>query len=892
MTNNISSTSAFNNTLLEGKIDPTITVICLTSSGKEDLSDTVQKIEKSCKKYGVKFHAILTNYAYIDESKIKSNLVKIQNIDGKGTEAEINPKNTVCFSRGGVINTQIGSALLTILENSGTFVINEKRAMELCANKLSTAIELERLKIQVPKTAYVANESSIKLALNKIGNKFPVVVKTLTGAEGIGVSIIDSYTSLKSVLQTLWKYKAEVLIQEYLEIKNDVRSLVLDGKIVAAAKRDKASEDFRTNLALGASGGPYKLSEEEVKLVEKAAKASGCYYVGIDHVVSGGKPYIIEMNSSPGSSNVYRSYFEDDSGKNITGQDLIDKIVKYCLDKNNWRYTFKEAGLVEKMSIPELKQSFNAKLDTGNESYNVLSSKDIKVNKEETKVTFTVNGVTITKPVVSFVRIRTNYKDVERRPVVSFDISFRNRIIKDVRFSLTNRETNKYPILVGLKFLDQTKISVNVNKKFALPEENMENINNQFKILTEKYNKRVPKDKKTNLPKRYVSKLSTFEKIKRKKEFEKRKHLPKSDPRAYKPFKSDRKFKNQVKPSKYTLKYRQMFNNSHDMLSVLDNVEYMVENNIPLNDILKYCVETKENIFNIISESNDESQIKQLKLQIEAISDITDKIKLNGYKTMEIEDINSLYENYMQDVYFSILSDDELPEDVKYIKNCIEIDLISTNKLDEIAPPSGEAKRFVEKEKVIKAFKNAYGKEWKSILYATAWKMFSGKKVKKESLDNKDENLEGTDSLVKKYKKATPGQVSSLKEFLEESKEDKNKEDYKTWKKLVNMGAKEIQSFLDSQDGKKAGLSRKEASNAGTGGRKITSGRDSARAIIRMKSKPRSEWDENDYRWMRKQISFISRMKGAKGPLYDDKNRPTRKLLALKVWGHNPTKGG
>jgi glutathione synthase/RimK-type ligase-like ATP-grasp enzyme len=41
------------------------------------------------------------------------------------------------------------------------------------------------------------------------------------------------------------------------------------------------------------------LSEEEIALVEKVARVSKCYYVGVDHVVVDGKPYIIEMNASP-----------------------------------------------------------------------------------------------------------------------------------------------------------------------------------------------------------------------------------------------------------------------------------------------------------------------------------------------------------------------------------------------------------------------------------------------------------------------------------------------------------------------------------------------------------------------------------------------------------------
>jgi len=145
----------------------------------------------------------------------------------------------------------------------------------------------------------------------------------------------------------------------------------------------------------------------------------------------------------------------------------------------------------------------------------------------------------------------------------------------------------------------------------------------------------------------------------------------------------------------------------------------------------------------------------------------------------------------------------------------------------------------------------------------------------------------GTSSLTNNYATMTPGQ-SNVRESAED---ERNRRDYKRWRQLVNMGAREIQAFLDSQDGKRAGLSRGEAATAGAGGGKISSGRDSARAIIRMKNKPFGEWDADDFRWMRKQISFISRMRGNPGKLHDEQGRPTRKLLSLKVWGHNPGRG-
>jgi hypothetical protein len=44
------------------------------------------------------------------------------------------------------------------------------------------------------------------------------------------------------------------------------------------------------------------------------------------------------------------------------------------------------------------------------------------------------------------------------------------------------------------------------------------------------------------------------------------------------------------------------------------------------------------------------------------------------------------------------------------------------------------------------------------------------------------------------------------------------------------------------------------------------------------------------WRWANKQINFISRMSGNKGPLYDEKGRKTRKHTSLLIWGHNPKK--
>jgi hypothetical protein len=114
---------------------------------------------------------------------------------------------------------------------------------------------------------------------------------------------------------------------------------------------------------------------------------------------------------------------------------------------------------------------------------------------------------------------------------------------------------------------------------------------------------------------------------------------------------------------------------------------------------------------------------------------------------------------------------------------------------------------------------------------------------------------------------------------------ESQKETYKKWKDLVNMSASELKRFMDSDEGKKAGLSRKEAKQLG-----IHYGRESARWILKMKDTPVSEWTPKMWEWANRQISFNSRMRGNKGKLYDDKGRKTRKHLSLLIWGHNPEK--
>jgi 3'-phosphoadenosine 5'-phosphosulfate sulfotransferase (PAPS reductase)/FAD synthetase len=125
---------------------------------------------------------------------------------------------------------------------------------------------------------------------------------------------------------------------------------------------------------------------------------------------------------------------------------------------------------------------------------------------------------------------------------------------------------------------------------------------------------------------------------------------------------------------------------------------------------------------------------------------------------------------------------------------------------------------------------------------------------------------------------------SSMKAGGSVTESDKDKI-YKEWKSLVNMSLKEIRDFYNSEEGEEAGLSRSEADELG-----IDYGRESARWIMNMKQTPEHEWTDKYWKWAKKQISFIKRMRGNKGDLYDEKGNKTRKHTSLLIWGHDPNK--
>ncbi len=93
-----------------------------------------------------------------------------------------------------------------------------------------------------------------------------------------------------------------------------------------------------------------------------------------------------------------------------------------------------------------------AKVDSGNEAYNVIHGVDIQIEGDE--VTFTsVDNKQITKPLHGTITIHIGSGVKEERPVTTFNINLHGKQYNDVTFSVADRSENTEPMLIGEPFL-------------------------------------------------------------------------------------------------------------------------------------------------------------------------------------------------------------------------------------------------------------------------------------------------------------------------------------------------------------------------------------------------------------------------------------------------------
>jgi len=110
-------------------------------------------------------------------------------------------------------------------------------------------------------------------------------------------------------------------------------------------------------------------------------------------------------------------------------------------------------GLIEFFDVDGIGK-IPSKLDSGNGAYNVIHGEDIQV--QGNKVMFkTVNNKRLMKDKVDDIVINVGAGNTEERPVVHFDLKIGNKEYRDIPFSVGNRTSNLFKILVSKDFIEK-----------------------------------------------------------------------------------------------------------------------------------------------------------------------------------------------------------------------------------------------------------------------------------------------------------------------------------------------------------------------------------------------------------------------------------------------------
>ena len=433
---------------------------------------TIDYIQNACKKLNVPCYIIQTKYSFISDKDVSQKTFTVYNYDGKKSDQQFFGPDTVVFARRGSIESQTGLSILSNFEDSGAFMVNTKDATLDCDNKLTSTMMFEKAGIPTPRTAYVANEYSIPKAHKQIGGKFPVIIKTMTGTQGIGVTKAPDYDTMVSTIQALWKFDAELLIQEYVDIDFDVRTLVMGDRIIASTKREKVKGEFRSNMhRTDKKGQPYSLSDEEKEVIIKTARACATELVGVDHILVNGKPLVLEVNGSPGSGAdyegyMYQNYSSKKEGK-ISGEELVHRYVKYFTNKENWDVvSLRECGFLETIDIEGI-GPIRAKFDTGNGTRASMFAID-KLEIKNNKAYWEYKGKKFTNNIVGY-SYPMHVDAIGERPIVLVNISFAGELYKDVPIGLELQDS-KSTVLVNRDLLTRFRVSVSPNRKFVLSD--------------------------------------------------------------------------------------------------------------------------------------------------------------------------------------------------------------------------------------------------------------------------------------------------------------------------------------------------------------------------------------------------------------------------------------
>ncbi|WP_149274392.1 30S ribosomal protein S6--L-glutamate ligase [Pareuzebyella sediminis] len=214
--------------------------------------------------------------------------------------------------------TFYGCALIRQFDNLGVYCQNSAESISQSRDKLFASQLFSKNDIHIPITGFAKSPMDTK-DLIKMVNGAPLIIKLLESTQGKGVVLAETNKAAESVINAFKSVNTNILVQEFIKEANgqDIRCFVVNGKVVASMQRQAEKGEFRANIHQGGRASIIKITSEERKLAQKAAKVLNLAVAGVDIIRSNKGPLLLEVNSSPGLEGI----------ENATGKDIANTMI-------------------------------------------------------------------------------------------------------------------------------------------------------------------------------------------------------------------------------------------------------------------------------------------------------------------------------------------------------------------------------------------------------------------------------------------------------------------------------------------------------------------------------------------------------------------------------------
>lgn len=185
----------------------------------------------------------------------------------------------------------MGLGLGGALHAAGAKMINPYPASVILRDKIAATSILKSARLPVP-DAYVVKEL---LQLEPLLSAGPLIVKPYRGSRGAGIRIIRNERELAA----LPAGPDPVFAQRYHKPDGPDHKLYGIGGRVFGLLRPWPAKTYEEKL-----GCPLRITPALRSLALRCGKAFGVEIFGVDVVISGGRPYIVDMQNFPGFKGV------------------------------------------------------------------------------------------------------------------------------------------------------------------------------------------------------------------------------------------------------------------------------------------------------------------------------------------------------------------------------------------------------------------------------------------------------------------------------------------------------------------------------------------------------------------------------------------------------------